>query len=371
VLEWPINQPRADADATFRSLVHGKRVVNGFAGFSLDLLRDLSGLLSTPGSPFPTPEAQAALRRIYPLRYLVVRLADLEPPEQLRWQSLRTAAPPLLRFRGTFGEEDLYELVPLPEEAAEAERRIAFDVIRRHPVLHLTLRPLVRDPRRDQWVEVGLNDRLVGRIPLNGDASAALPLTPPFRHTAPNVLTQRYRYVRPQASRGASYRIGTTGVTSPGDLLVRSVGQPQGSASSIQLDAVEFSPDQRGYNLVAFAPDGRRLAAAAFDTFRDETASHALAGWIAAVPPGAIVAGAVRDEGSRYLTGEAVQALHAVGVARDLRRHFREAHAFIGVKSAPSGSALEGLGPRAIRLTVGQPIAHGRFELRHLALQTQ
>jgi hypothetical protein len=199
VVEYPIGEPEGDADATFRSLFHGKRVVNGFAGFNLGLMRDLSGLLSTPGSPFPIPEAQAALRRIYPLRYLVVRLGDLKPPERSRWHALRAAAPSLLRFRGTFGEEDLYELAPLPEEAVELERLIAFDVLRRHPILHLTLRPLVRDPWHDQWVEVGLNDRLVGRVLLDGDASATVRLTPPFWHAAPNILTLRYRYVRLEA----------------------------------------------------------------------------------------------------------------------------------------------------------------------------
>jgi hypothetical protein len=325
-------------------------------------------MLSTPGSPFPIPAAQAALRRIYPLRYLVVRLGDLAPAERPRWQALRATGPSLLRFRGTFGEEDLYELMPLPEEAAEAERRIAFDVVRRHPVLHLALRPLERDPQRQQWVEVRLNGRLLRRIPLAGDVAATLPLTAPFWQTAPNVLTLRYGYGRPEPPKEASYRIGTTGVTSPGDLVVRSVAQPEGSASSIQLDAVECSPDQRGYNLVAFAPDGRRLATAAFDTFGDETASHALAEWLAAVPPGAIVAGAVRDEGSQILTGHAVQALHTVGVAGDLRGHFREAHAFIGVKGAPPGAALEALGPRAIALAVGHPTARPGFEVVEFAL---
>jgi hypothetical protein len=199
VLEWPINERESDADATFRSLVHGKRVVNGFAGFSLDLQRDLSGLLSTPGRPFPTPEAQAALRRIYPLRYLVVRLGSLKPPERARWQALRWAAPPLLRFRGTFREEDLYELASLPEKAVEVDRLIAFDILRRRPILDLSLRPLARNPGHDQWVEIGLNGRLVRRVPLDGEASVTVRLRPPFWHSAPNVLTLRYRDTRHEA----------------------------------------------------------------------------------------------------------------------------------------------------------------------------
>ena len=192
VLEWPINHPEIDADATFRSLVHRKRVVNGFAGFTLDLQRDLSGLLSAPGPPFPTPEAQTALRRIYPLRYLVVRLGSLTVPERSRWQALRGTAPPLLKFRGTFGDEDLYELAPVPEKAVDLDRLIAFDILRRYPVLDLTLRPLVRDPWHDQWVEVALNGRLVKRVPLDREASVTVRLKRPFWHSAPNVLSLHY-----------------------------------------------------------------------------------------------------------------------------------------------------------------------------------
>ena len=73
VLEWPIHPPGIDSDAMFRSLHHGKRVVNGFSGFRLASMRDLSTLLTSTGRPFPSAEAQAALRQIYPLRYLLVR----------------------------------------------------------------------------------------------------------------------------------------------------------------------------------------------------------------------------------------------------------------------------------------------------------
>ena len=211
VLEYPINEPGVDSDATLRSLTHGRRVVNGFAGFSIDLLQDLSNRLSTPGSPFPSTEAEIALRRIYALRYLVVRLADLAPAGRSQWLALRGAAPTLLKFRGTFGEEDLHELVPLPEEAVEVERLIPFDVLRRQPILHLTLQPLVADPLAKPSVEISLNDRTIGLVPLNGETSTTLPLTPPFWHVTPNVLSLRYRSTHieapgPQAAEPAGGR---------------------------------------------------------------------------------------------------------------------------------------------------------------------
>ena len=75
VLEWPPHARSVDLDAMFRSLAHGKRVVNGLSGFVPVALRDLGLLMTVPGDPLSS-EAQAALQRIYPLRYLVVRLAD-------------------------------------------------------------------------------------------------------------------------------------------------------------------------------------------------------------------------------------------------------------------------------------------------------
>src|SRR5262249_51844004 len=70
VLARPTSAPGADADAMLRSLGHGKRIVNGYSGFAPHFLARLSGLLTQPGPPFPTPAAEAYLRRIYPLDLL-------------------------------------------------------------------------------------------------------------------------------------------------------------------------------------------------------------------------------------------------------------------------------------------------------------
>ena len=80
VLEWPAYVPMTDADAMFRSLGHGRRVVNGYSGFVPRLLANLSALMTQPGPPYPSPAAEAYLRRIYPLELLVVRLGR-------RWRS--------------------------------------------------------------------------------------------------------------------------------------------------------------------------------------------------------------------------------------------------------------------------------------------
>jgi hypothetical protein len=62
-------------------------------------------------------------------------------------------------------------------------------------------------------------------------------------------------------------------------------------------------------------------------------------------------------------------------VRGDLRGRFREAHAFVGVKGAVPGSALEALGPRSIELRVGpielsgQPASVVGFELTEFTLE--
>lgn len=61
-----------------------------------------------------------------------------------------------------------------------------------------------------------------------------------------------------------------------------------------------------------------------------------------------------KDEASGRLDGPAVRALRTLGVLADLRARFRNSHAFVGVKGAVPGTALEDLGPRRIALTVGE-----------------
>jgi hypothetical protein len=149
---------------------------------------------------------------------------------------------------------------------------------------------------------------------------------------------------------------------------VQSAGQPWGDRGSIVLDGVELSPARRGYNLVALAPDGGVHGVAAFDTFFEPDAAARLAGWVAALPAGTVVAGAARDEASGRLDAVAVAALRTLGVAGDLRGRFRESHAFVGVKGAAPGSALEALGPHPVELRLGRPDDGLGLELTALEL---
>jgi hypothetical protein len=319
---------------------------------------------------FPVPEAQAALRRIHPLRYLVVRLDDraIEPAWRAVWLGLRTAPPPLLRFRGSYGAADLYEVVPLPERGASIERQVAYDLLRARPMLQVAAAPLAGGPDLDQRVEVLLNGRLAATVALNTTARATVALSPPFHRAAPNAIVLRHVYQRPAGAVDAAYEIGRTGRRSPADLRVRSGGQPWEDRASIEVNAVEHGGNRRGYNLVAIEATGRVRDARVFDTFADPAAPARLVAWVAGLPPGTIVAGAVKDEASGRLDAAAVAALAALGVAGDLRGRFRESHAFVGVKGAPPGSALEAIGPRALELTVGRVVAERGLELTGFAL---
>ncbi|MGH7358502.1 MAG: interleukin-like EMT inducer domain-containing protein, partial [Candidatus Rokuibacteriota bacterium] len=238
------------------------------------------------------------------------------------------------------------------EQGFALERWVSYDFLVTHPVLEASVRPVGLEPGRGDWVDVALNGRPLTRISLDGPREFRVRLRPPFRRAAPNVIRLAYGYdlVDPAM---AAREIGATGVRSPVDLVVVSGGQPHGDVASVRVNTVERAPNRRGYNLVALDPAGRVLGAETFDTFLDSDAAGRLAGWLDALPSGTIVAGAVKDEASLRLDATAVRALRTIGVPGSLTGRFRESHGFVGVKGAPAGSALEGMGARRVTLAVG------------------
>jgi hypothetical protein len=373
VVEWPVAAAGTSTEAMFRSLFHGKRVVNGYSGFRPPVLRDLATYFGEPGSSFPDVEAQEALRRMYALRYVVVRLGSPDFEEMWRptWLALRHAPPPALRFLGTYGTDDLYQVVSLPERRRHVERLMPRDMLVRHPFLRLVVAPLTEDAALEQAVEVRLDGLLLRRLPLSGRVTAEIPLDSMVRRAAPNVISLDYVYTAPPGWRDPDlYRIGRTGATAPGDLYVSSMGQIHGQGRSIlQLNGRDVGPPRRsrGYNLVALSLAGA-LEPGSFDTFGEADASAQLAAWVDRLPPGTIVMGAVSDEASTELGGDAVAALGTLGVQTDMRGRFRESHAFVGVKGAPRGTALEASGPDPVELRVGSPDDPAGFALTEFTL---
>ena len=363
VLEWPLNNPGVDVDAKLRSVGHGQRVVNGFAGFVPDFQRELSGVLADAAPPFASPVARTALARIYPLRYLVVRDSAEHPGRPPVGQALADLSRGFLRFRGTHGGDDLYEIVPLPERGVGLERVASYDLLVSRPHLRAALRPLRVQAGVEQWVSVTLNGAPVTRTGLDTTTTLSATLNGPLRQAEPNVIAFEFEYRRSAAALGPAHRLGATGVTAPVDAVVRSGGQPYGDTASIRVGTGEVAPNRRGYNLVALEASGAIRDRASFDTFGDPMASGALARWVRALAAGTIVLGAVKDEASEQLDADAVGALATLGIHGDLRGRRRESHAFIGVKGAPPGTALEALGPRLVEVRVGEPDAAFGFEL--------
>ena len=274
-----------------------------------------------------------------------------------------------LRFRGAYGDDDLYEIAPLPERGVVLERMVAYDLLARRPRLRAVVRPVRMQAGVQQWVNLTLNGGGIAREPLDGTTTLSVTLSEPFQQSEPNVIAFALDYRRTGSALGPTHKLGSTGVTVPLDVVVQSSGQPYGDQASIRVGIGELAPNRRGYNLVALEPWGGIQARATFDTSGDPAASGALARWVEALPPGAIVLGAVKDEVSAQLGADAVTALASLGVRGDLRGHHRESHAFIGVKGAPPGSALEALGPHAVEIRVGEPDAGFGLELREFSLE--
>jgi hypothetical protein len=353
VVELPMAEGGVDAWAMFwGASTHWPTLVNGGGGFLLATTSEIVSAIR----PALDPEALGqALRRIVPLRYVVVH----RDPSRLA-ERLRTAQVPGLRPLGTVGPDDVYELTPVPDTGIDLRRDFGTVFVRAHPTAELTLRLDGVDPDVTRWVEARLNGRALGRIDPAGPTT--LRMAPPFRAADRNELRLRHQYqVRPEVVRATeSYRIGTTGARAPVDIEVVSEGrgpQGQGGQASVIVNGHEaLALPRRGYNLVALdGGDGHPMWADYFDTFRAPSESQRLAQRIASLPAGTIVVVAVKTDGGGQLTAEGVSALQSVGAQRDLRHTLWLAHALVGVKGAPPGSALEASGPGRVTASLGRP----------------
>ncbi len=355
VLEWPINVANDDADAMVHSLFHGKLLVNGLSGVIPPHLGHLSDLLSRVTNPFPSDEAQAALRRLYPLRYLVVRTS--RDPE---WAALAAHPPPLLRLVGHFRREDLYRVEPLPERGTWIERWVSYDFLRRHPVLRLAVRPLDEPPGlRDVAVELVVDGAPVRRFGLAGPVTGRLTLPPPRLAVVPTTIALVHRYALAPGVRDARFTIGNTGVLSPGDLRIVSMGPGHGHRSSIRLNGAELLPAGGDPCMLVAIDDtgaGRRP---------DRCREDALARWLAVLPPGTIVAGVARDPDR--LGPAVLRALGALG-GRPAGGAAAGPYAVVGVTGARAGSAREAYGADRADIVIGRADAPAGFELTEFEL---
>ncbi|MEM7330699.1 MAG: interleukin-like EMT inducer domain-containing protein [Chloroflexota bacterium] len=168
----------------------------------------------------------------------------------------------------------------------------------------------------------------------------------------------------PEIVDSSLYAIGETGVTSPVDISILSSGV--GGYSSIIVDGVTVTPEQRGLIVAAIHPQsGRLLEATAFDTFISDMLSDRFASFIKAVPNGTIVAVATYDEGTAHINENARTALASIGAAETLIDKYGHAYGVIGVKGSEVGTAVEGISPEPLTIDVGigayQPAESANF----------
>lgn len=165
-----------------------------------------------------------------------------------------------------------------------------------------------------------------------------------------------------RVTRFDDYSIGDTGMVSPVDISVTASGFDAGRVGEIFVGGRNVIERRRGYTLVALnAKTGVVERSDRFDTFSDLTESRHLAQFVTALPTGTIVAGAAVDDVSKELQQEAIDALRQLGVESDLRFQFRAAHAFIGVKGAQPGQAIERVDARLpANVSVGKNVSSDR-----------
>jgi len=207
---------------------------------------------------------------------------------------------------------------------------------------NLTVRAFAPIP--NQRVAVNINGIAVGTLALEmGWGEYTLNVKRETWRAGMNEIILRFDALVPVANvHPGDFAPGATQVAAPFSIVVRSAGSEVGDFAHIYVNGVDAAPNTRGYNLVVIHEHtGAVQARAAFDTFASADASARLAQFITQIPQGRIVAVAVRDEASRYLTQDAVDALRSIGARADLRGKWRWSHAVIGAKGAAAGSAWE------------------------------
>ncbi len=352
VLELPIAEQGVDAWAMFwAASTHWPTLVNGGGGFLLATVADLHAAMRPSLNP---REFGRAARQIVPLRYVVVH-----PDWSGLAEHFRTTPPPGFHLLDRVGQDDVYELTAVPDTGTDIHRDFSSVFVRAHPTAEFALRFDGDDPEVTRWVDIQLNGRPVRRAETSGPAT--LTLAPPYRLADRNELHFVHRYrVRPEVVGAVdAYRLGTTGTRSPVDIELVSVGrgpQGQGGLVSARVNGHEVvDVPRRGYNVVALdGGDGHVLWGDNFDTFVSPAESHRMAARIASLPPGTIVIAGVKTDGGGQLTADGVAALRSVGGQRDLQRTLWLAHALIGVKGAPAGTAVEAAGPGSVTASVGR-----------------
>jgi hypothetical protein len=280
---------------------------------------------------------------------VVFRVNDLPPLNQILIQP--TAPLARLNFAEGWGT--------IGGTSAWATRREAKMFVRTDTASDATISFRAFAPTQNQRMTLNVNGHAINVLPMKpGWGEYKWSVVGSQWSVGMNEIVLQFDLLIPASSvREGNFQVGKTGSTSPVSIVTCSAGSEVGDFGHIFVNGIDASKNQRGYNLVVVnEKTGAVESSAAFDTFASMEESARMAQFIDKIPNSRIVAIAVRDESSRNLTEDAVNALRSIGTTQDLRDKFRWSHAIIGVKGALPGSAQESaseIAPTQVMVGIG------------------
>ncbi len=189
VLEWPSNNEAVDSKYVFWSLKHNKMEVTGVSGFFPPFTQQVVKAMIR----FPTADSITSLRRIYPLRYLIIHGNNFLKPEHRQLATAWAAdVPKGMKLVKQFSYTSVFEFENRPETVANWQRTFSSALVRKYPVAVFTLAIKTTDPDDDgrrHAVEVEFNGHFVQRIAVGATPERYRVILPgPFPAAERNVL---------------------------------------------------------------------------------------------------------------------------------------------------------------------------------------
>ena len=336
VIDFPIH---GNVSALYWSLYHRQPLVNGEgivvpAPFHrLEEYDDLS------------PDMLASIRTYFHPRYVVVDRAAYTGEAARRLDENLGRDADELKLLARFGARAIYEIVG-PSRGTVVLRSYPASMLEDKRSVAVRAR-VENAPRGRSLLQVWGNGRLLVTAAASAAANGWL-RAPLSASTALGLnLEVMADYALPAEGRLA---LGRTGSLAPVDIGLTVTPD----RTRLQVNGHVWI-GEKGYTVAAIDPDGRIVGVRTFNTSWSEDESHALAAYLAGLPPRTIVAVASAFDASRSLTADAVSALAGAGLTGDLRGRFRWAHAGIGVRGAPPGSAIESIGESSAACRIGEP----------------
>jgi hypothetical protein len=328
----------------YRSQLYDRRIVNGH-GYLVP-----AQLQQVEAEPDFSPEQLALLWEHFHPRFVVFRPQAYLHADPAGLLDTIEAQPEALVPRASFDQEYVYELV---------DRGRGGSLFRRWPLTALRDRDgLVVEgvvtPGRDDTVGeilVLLNNRILLR---SEGAAVENPFSILLAYgrddLVPGMNTFEIRAGYRFAPTAPPHPIGTTGVNLRADVLIVA----NRSRSRVEINGRALAVDKGYFLAVVDAATGEVLRTGQFDVSTDEDAAPALVEFVQSIPDGSPVVVATEFDASRHLTRAAVSALRELGLDSTLRGRFGRAHAAVGVKGAPRGTALEDTHRLGLTLELGE-----------------